>query len=99
MTSQKQIEANRRNALKSTGPRSQRGREAVRLNSVTHGLTAKSIITHGEEAEIEKLQPIPDSLESEWQPQTITETLLPAYPSASCCHLPPARAATPHSFP
>lgn len=35
MTSLKQIEANRRNALKSTGPRTPEGRAAIRLNAVT----------------------------------------------------------------
>jgi len=37
MATQKQIAANRRNALKSTGPRTPAGRAAVRLNALKHG--------------------------------------------------------------
>jgi hypothetical protein len=35
MTSYRQIEANRRNALKSTGPRTEAGKEVSRCNAVT----------------------------------------------------------------
>ena len=39
MASEKQIEANRKNAQHSTGPKSQDGKHRSRLNAVTHGLT------------------------------------------------------------
>ena len=39
MDTQRQIEANRRNAQKSTGPRTEAGRARSRLNAVTHGLS------------------------------------------------------------
>jgi hypothetical protein len=51
MTSLKQIEANRRNALKSTGPTTQEGKERSRRNALRHGLTAETIITAIEDAE------------------------------------------------
>ena len=38
MTSPKKAEANRRNALNSTGPRTPEGKAAVRLNALKHGL-------------------------------------------------------------
>ena len=40
MTSDKRIAANRRNALRSTGPRTQDGKSRSRLNAVKHGLAA-----------------------------------------------------------
>ncbi len=43
-TSQRKIEANRRNALKSTGPRTPEGKRAVRHNALKHGLLAKEVI-------------------------------------------------------
>ncbi|MHB2166335.1 hypothetical protein [Alsobacter sp. R-9] len=40
MASQKRIEANRRNAQRSTGPRSADGKARSRLNALKHGLSA-----------------------------------------------------------
>jgi hypothetical protein len=51
MTSYRQIDANRRNALKSTGPRTEAGKEASRCNAVRHGLTAETVIGALENAE------------------------------------------------
>ena len=51
MTSNKQLHANRANATKSTGPRSQGGKARSRLNSRKHGLTAKMLIIVGENAD------------------------------------------------
>ena len=41
MTSDKKVQANRRNALKSTGPNTPEGKAAVRLNALKHGLLSK----------------------------------------------------------
>src|SRR3954454_4861593 len=51
MTSFRQIEANRRNALKSTGPTSPEGKQRSRCNAVRHGLTAETLISALEDAE------------------------------------------------
>ncbi len=51
MTSIKQIEANRRNSLKSTGPKTEAGKRASRCNAVRHGLTAETVISALEDAE------------------------------------------------
>src|SRR5260370_14096919 len=50
-TSFRQIEANRRNALKSTGPKTAAGKEQSRRNAVRHGLTAETVIGMLEDAE------------------------------------------------
>ena len=51
MTSFRQIEANRRNARKSTGPNTQEGKQHSRCNAVRHGLTAETVIGALEDAE------------------------------------------------
>src|SRR3954469_8342794 len=51
MTSFKQIEANRRNARRSTGPATQEGKLRSRRNAVRHGLTAETVIGALEDAE------------------------------------------------
>jgi hypothetical protein len=51
MTTFRQIEANRRNALKSTGPKTEAGKEQARRNAVRHGLTAETVIGSLEDAE------------------------------------------------
>ena len=48
MTSKLQIEANRRNAKKSTGPRSGAGKAAVALNGIKHGLLSRHVLIKGE---------------------------------------------------
>src|SRR3954449_6775438 len=51
MTTFKQIEANRRNARRSTGPVSDEGKLRSRRNAVRHGLTAETVIGALEDAE------------------------------------------------
>jgi hypothetical protein len=51
MTSVKQFEANRRNSLKSTGPKTEAGKQTSRCNAVRHGLTAETVIGVLEDAE------------------------------------------------
>ena len=51
MTSYRQIEANRRNALKSTGPKTEVGKQTSRRNAVRHGLTAETVIGALEDAD------------------------------------------------
>ena len=51
MTSLRQIEANRRNALKSTGPTTPEGKERSSCNAVRHGLTAETVIAVLESSE------------------------------------------------
>jgi len=45
------IRANRKNAKKSTGPRSGEGKARSALNALTHGITAR-VVLDGENAEL-----------------------------------------------
>src|SRR4051794_28215517 len=52
--SEKQLRANQLNSLKSTGPRTERGRMASRRNAIKHGLTgAGTCLPEGFERELE----------------------------------------------
>jgi transposase len=51
MTSFRQIEANRRNALRSTGPKTEAGKRRSRRNAFRHGLTAETVVAALEDIE------------------------------------------------
>jgi hypothetical protein len=51
MTSWRQWQANRLNALKSTGPRTEDGKRMSRRNALRHGLTAETVIDGLEDSE------------------------------------------------
>ena len=56
MATPAQILANRQNALKSTGPRTEEGKAVSRFNALKTGIHAKSMVIRGEDAaELEKL--------------------------------------------
>ena len=51
MISPFRLQANRRNALRSTGPRTDEGKQRSRSNAFRHGLTAETIVAGLEDAE------------------------------------------------
>jgi hypothetical protein len=71
MATLKQIDANRRNALRSTGPRTPEGKAAVSMNALKHGLRARTVVLPSENAE--EFHQLCDDLEAEWQPQSRSE--------------------------
>ena len=74
MASEKQVRANRRNAQKSTGPKTPEGKAAVRLNAAKHGLLSKETLLPGEdEAALEELA---ERLRAELRPAGELEALL-----------------------
>jgi hypothetical protein len=74
MTSDKQIDANRQNALRSTGPKTPEGKDAVRLNALKHGLLSKETLLPGEDEEA--LRELGERLRDELQPVGELENLL-----------------------
>jgi hypothetical protein len=71
MATLKQFEANRRNAQKSTGPKTPEGKSAVSMNALRHGLRARTVVLPGEDRE--EFNHLCDDLEVEWHPQSRTE--------------------------
>jgi len=74
MATEAQIIANRRNALKSTGPRTPEGKDAVSQNAVKHGLSARQAIISSEnhaEFDLHRAQIL-----EELAPQTPMESIL-----------------------
>ena len=51
MTTWQQWQANRRNALKSTGPTTEAGKQQSRCNAVRHGLMAETVVADLEDPE------------------------------------------------
>ena len=71
MVSKRQLEANRLNARRSSGPRTQEGKKRARMNALRHGLTAKNIVIGDEDPkEFEELRA---KLEHDLQPKTALE--------------------------
>jgi hypothetical protein len=71
MASLRQVEANRRNALVSTGPQTEAGKKRSRGNAVRHGLTAETVIVGLEDAEDYKAFEL--SVTSDFDVQTAVE--------------------------
>jgi len=66
MVSDKQLAANRRNAQKSTGPRTLRGKAITRFNAMSHGIYAEQECLPGENPE--QLRALADSYLERWDP-------------------------------
>ncbi len=74
MASEKQIAANRANALKSTGPRTADGKAISRRNALTHGLRAEQLMLASEDpALFERLR---EALFDQFAPETVYEEQL-----------------------
>ena len=52
VVSDAKLEANRRNAQKSTGPRTEQGKKISSLNAVTYGLRAETLVLHDEDPQV-----------------------------------------------
>jgi hypothetical protein len=74
MTSDRKAEANRQNALKSTGPKTLEGKTAVPLNAVKHGLLSDQVLLPDEDEDA--LRELSERLRTELQPEGELESLL-----------------------
>lgn len=75
MSSAKQIAANQKNALKSTGPKTTEGKAIVRLNALKHGATATTVVVpfleHDEDWEAHR-----QGIVDDYAPSGTIETIL-----------------------
>jgi hypothetical protein len=71
MTSLRQIEANRHNALKSTGPKTETGKRQSRRNALRHGFTAETVLEPLENPE--EYRAFENAIVSEYLPHTPVE--------------------------
>ena len=74
MATEKQITANRRNAAKSTGPKTFEGKKVARLNAMKHGLQADQVLIPGENPE--EFEALLSSLEEYYNPVGPVENVL-----------------------
>lgn len=74
MTTRRQAEANRQNALRSTGPRTPEGRAASSRNAVRHGVLSNNFVAEHEDHDT--FQRLLEGLVAEFEPETAIESLL-----------------------
>jgi hypothetical protein len=74
VTSERQIAANRANALHSTGPKTPEGKAAVRLNAFRHGLLARDVVLP--EEDLDAFEDLLNQVRAELSPVGRIEELL-----------------------
>ncbi len=74
MTTEKKIEANRKNSQKSTGPKTKKGKEISCQNSIKHGLLSKTLVIKGESSD--SYEVFRNGVYDDLQPMSAMETLL-----------------------
>jgi hypothetical protein len=73
MATAAQIEANRRNAQWSTGPKTDDGKYRVRRNALKHGMAAITIVPFSPQGDPRQLEERTQEWESDFQPQNAIE--------------------------
>jgi hypothetical protein len=74
MATERQIQANRANAKRSTGPITEKGKQASSQNALRHGQLSSCVVLKAESAPL--FDELMDSLIAEFQPRTANETAL-----------------------
>lgn len=80
MMSRKQLEANRANAKRSTGPKSDAGKTRSRMNALKHGFSSQEIVLEGEDAD--QFDALRAQLEAEFDPNSVIERRVPVLEAA-----------------
>jgi len=73
MTTAAQIDANRRNSKRSTGPKSDDGKNRVRCNALKHGLTALTIVPFSLQGDPGQLEERTAEWDNDVQPRNVIE--------------------------
>jgi hypothetical protein len=76
--SERKILANRKNAIRSTGPKTERGKRAVSRNAITHGIVAREVVItagDGEESQ-EEFDALAEGLRQHYNPVGPIERML-----------------------
>src|ERR1700687_4591998 len=76
--SERRIQANRRNALRSTGPTTARGKRTVARNALKHGILAREVVITAEDGEesLEEFHELIKQLHEQYEPIGIVEESL-----------------------
>jgi hypothetical protein len=74
MATEAQIRANQENAQKSTGPKTEEGKQRSSMNATTHGIFARIPSLPGEDQEF--LKAIADDIYNTYKPQDAMEVIL-----------------------
>ena len=74
MSTEEQINANRQNAQKSTGPKTDEGKAVVSKNAIKHGLFAAEAVITGEDPAV--YEAYHDQFLAEWKPVGMVESML-----------------------
>jgi hypothetical protein len=74
MTSAEQIKPNRKNALKSSGPKSPGGKAIVALNAIQHGVLTSRMLIDGEDAGV--FHTLLTQLRGDFEPEALMEEIL-----------------------
>ena len=82
MMSRKQLEANRANAKRSTGPKSDAGKTRSRMNALKHGFSSQEIVLEGEDAD--QFDALRAQLEVEFAPESVIDESL-SIALQDCC--------------
>jgi hypothetical protein len=73
--SDKTVAANRENAKKSTGPKTETAKSNLKYHAVKHGLLTKALLLRNEKEE-EEFQELADNLEAYFKPRSIMEEMM-----------------------